>query len=111
MKRLHIVQVISNFPDAQKLPPTNQGGTEKVVHELTENLVRRGHRVTVFATRGSRTSAKLIPFPRGLRDGGIASYVLSKMPRGVDVIHDHTFSSALGRSKHNFLRYVPCICL
>lgn len=106
MKRLHIVQVISNFPDAQKLPPTNQGGTEKVVHELTENLVRRGHQVTVFATRGSRTSAKLIPFPEGLRDQGIARYVLSKMPRDVDVIHDHTFSSALGRSKHTF----PTVC-
>jgi glycosyltransferase involved in cell wall biosynthesis len=106
MKRLHIVQVISNFPDAQKLPPMNQGGTEKVVHELTENLVRRGHQVTVFATRGSRTSAKLIPFPKGLRDQGITRYVLSKMPRDVDVIHDHTFSSALGRSNHNF----PTVC-
>lgn len=106
MKRLHIVQVISNFPNAQKLPPTNQGGTEKVVHELTENLVQRGHQVTVFATQGSRTSAKLIPFPKGLRDHEIARYVLSNLPGGVDVIHDHTFSSALGLSKHN----IPTVC-
>jgi glycosyltransferase involved in cell wall biosynthesis len=106
MKRLHIVQVISNFPSTYKLPPTNQGGTEKVVYELTQNLVRRGHRVTLFATRGSRTSARLIPFPKGLRDKGIARYVLSNMPRPVDVIHDHTFSSALGRHK---LR-IPTVC-
>lgn len=106
MKRLQIVQVISNFPDAQKLPPRNQGGTEKVVHELTEHLVRKGHQVIVFATRGSRTSAKLVPFPRGLRDKGIARYVLSKMPRHVDVIHDHTFSSALGRRK----LHIPTVC-
>ncbi|KQX64863.1 glycosyltransferase family 4 protein [Paenibacillus sp. Root444D2] len=106
MKRLHIVQVISNFPDAQKLPPRNQGGTEKVVHELTENLVQRGHQVTVFAARGSRTSAKLVPFPKGLRNQGIARYVLNNMPRDVDVIHDHTFSSALGRFNQN----IPTVC-
>lgn len=106
MKRLHIVQVISNFPDAQKLPPTNQGGTEKVVHELTESLVQRGHQVTIFAAKGSRTSAKLVPFPMGLRDQGIASYVLRHMPPGVDVIHDHTFTSALGIRKLS----IPTVC-
>lgn len=94
------------FPDAHKLPPTNQGGTEKVVHELTESLVQRGHTVTIFATRGSRTSAKLVPFPIGLRDQGIASYVLRKMPPGVDVIHDHTFTSALGIR----MLSIPTVC-
>jgi glycosyltransferase involved in cell wall biosynthesis len=106
MKRLNIVQVISNSPDARKLPPTNQGGTEKIVYELTENLVRRGHRVTLFAARGSRTRAKLVPFPKGLRNQGIARYVLNKMPRDVDVIHDHTFGSVLGRLN---LR-IPIVC-
>ncbi|UKS30429.1 glycosyltransferase family 4 protein [Paenibacillus sp. HWE-109] len=106
MKRLHIIQVISNYPNAQKLPPTNQGGTEKVVYELTENLVKRGHHVTVFATRGSRTRAKLKPFPKGLRDKGIAKYVMGNLPRHVDVIHDHTFGSALGKLK---LR-IPTVC-
>ncbi|WP_261305651.1 glycosyltransferase [Paenibacillus andongensis] len=106
MKRLNIVQVISNSPNAQKLPPTNQGGTEKIVYELTENLVRRGHRVTLFAARGSRTRAKLVPFPKGLRNQGIARYVLNKMPRDVDVIHDHTFRSVLGRLNHR----IPIVC-
>ncbi|OPH61218.1 glycosyl transferase [Paenibacillus ferrarius] len=106
MKRLHIIQVISNFPNAHKLPPTNQGGTEKVVYELTENLVKRGHHVTLFASSGSRTSAKFVPFPKGLRGKGIARYVLTKMPRHVDVIHDHTFNSALGQLKLK----TPTIC-
>ncbi|MDD9268750.1 glycosyltransferase family 4 protein [Paenibacillus sp. GCM10023248] len=106
MKRLHIVQVISNYPDAQKLPPTNQGGTEKVVHELTESLVRKGHKVILFAAKGSRTRARLIPFPKGLRDAGIGGYVLRKLPPRVDVIHDHTFTSALGTRK---LR-IPTVC-
>lgn len=41
------------------VPPTGYGGTELVVHELVEGLVRRGHQVTLFATGDSRTSAEL----------------------------------------------------
>lgn len=41
------------------VPPTDYGGTELVVHELVEGLVERGHRVTLFATGDSRTSAEL----------------------------------------------------
>ncbi|HET8654931.1 MAG TPA: glycosyltransferase family 4 protein [Longimicrobiaceae bacterium] len=41
------------------VPPRNYGGTELIVHELVEGLVERGHRVTLFATGDSRTSAEL----------------------------------------------------
>ncbi|MBI4067190.1 glycosyltransferase family 4 protein [Candidatus Gottesmanbacteria bacterium] len=41
------------------LPPIKYGGTERVVYSLSEELVKRGHDVTVFATGDSRTSAKL----------------------------------------------------
>jgi hypothetical protein len=64
--RLRIVQVISNIPSATRLPPTNQGGTEKIVYELTEELVRRGKDVYLYAASGSRSSAKLIPYPRNV---------------------------------------------
>lgn len=40
-------------------PPQGYGGTELVVHNLTEELVKRGHDVTLFATGDSKTSAKL----------------------------------------------------
>jgi glycosyltransferase involved in cell wall biosynthesis len=44
------------------VPPRDYGGTELVVHELCEGLVERGHRVTLFATGDSRTSADLRSF-------------------------------------------------
>lgn len=42
-----------------QVPPPRYGGTERVVHALTEELVARGHDVTLFAAGGSVTSAHL----------------------------------------------------
>ena len=41
------------------VPPRDYGGTELVVYELAEGLLRRGHDVVVFATGDSRTRARL----------------------------------------------------
>jgi hypothetical protein len=38
-------------PPLQSVPPAGYGGTELVVSLLTEELVRRGHDVTLFASR------------------------------------------------------------
>jgi len=38
-------------PPFVRIPPARYGGTERVVHVLTEELVRRGHNVTLFAGR------------------------------------------------------------
>lgn len=46
-------------PIVERIPPVRYGGTERVVYELTEELVRRGHEVTLFATADSLTSARL----------------------------------------------------
>jgi glycosyltransferase involved in cell wall biosynthesis len=55
-------------PLAERVPPVRYGGTERVVHALTEELVRRGHDVTLFASRDSLTSARLMPMsPSGRR--------------------------------------------
>ncbi len=43
------------------VPPSNYGGTERCVYNLTEALVQMGHDVTLFATGDSRTSAQLVP--------------------------------------------------
>src|SRR5437899_2057034 len=48
-------------PPFESVPPSRYGGTERVVHSLTEELVRRGHEVTLFASGDSTTSARLIP--------------------------------------------------
>jgi glycosyltransferase involved in cell wall biosynthesis len=48
-------------PMYEAVPPHRYGGTERVVSYLTEELVRRGHDVTLFASGDSRTAAKLVP--------------------------------------------------
>jgi len=48
------------------IPPYTYGGTELVVSWLCDELVRRGHQVTLFATNDSKTSANLFRFGRNL---------------------------------------------
>jgi glycosyltransferase involved in cell wall biosynthesis len=48
-------------PLYEAVPPKLYGGTERVVHFLTEQLVRTGHDVTLFASGDSRSSAHLVP--------------------------------------------------
>ncbi len=48
-------------PLIESVPPRLYGGTERVVSYLTEELVREGHDVTLFATADSETSARLVP--------------------------------------------------
>lgn len=43
----------------ERIPPPGYGGIESVVSQLTDELVRRGHEVTLFATGDSQTLARL----------------------------------------------------
>lgn len=54
MKKLKIAQVVNVW---QSVPPVGYGGTERVVADLTEGLVKNGHDVTLFTTGDSKTSA------------------------------------------------------
>ena len=55
-------------PLYESVPPRLYGGTERVVHYLTEELVRQGHEVTLFASGDSQTNARLVaPCARALR--------------------------------------------
>jgi len=47
-------------PLHERVPPRLYGGTERIVSFLTEELVRQGHEVTLFASGDSQTSAKLV---------------------------------------------------
>jgi glycosyltransferase involved in cell wall biosynthesis len=47
-------------PPEETAPPTKYGGTELVVAHLADELVRRGHDVTLYSVGGSKTLAKLI---------------------------------------------------
>ncbi len=67
-RKLRIAQVSTLW---ETTPPPLYGGTERITSVLTEELVKRGHDVTLFATGDSKTSAKLESvYPRALyRDG------------------------------------------
>jgi glycosyltransferase involved in cell wall biosynthesis len=60
-------------PLTEAVPPKLYGGTERVVHWLTEELVAQGHDVTLFASGDSQTSGKLdAGWPKALRlDGSV----------------------------------------
>lgn len=90
-------------PPIEAVPPKKYGGTERVVSTLTEELVRRGHEVTLFASGDSETSANLVSAcPIGLReafpDDCMKRVLHSQLHVGqayamqseFDVIHDHT---------------------
>ena len=52
----------------ESVPPQRYGGTERVVSYVTEELVRLGHDVVLFASGDSRTTARLEPIcPRAFR--------------------------------------------
>ena len=87
-------------PLAESVPLKLYGGTERVVHWLTEELVRQGHQVTLFASGDSKTSARLVaPVPRALRlDPAVRDtlpYLLLQMEQvrrrasEFDVLHFH----------------------
>lgn len=87
-------------PLHESVPPRLYGGTERVVCYLTEELVRRGHEVTLFASGDSHTAARLRPMcPNALR----LAQCVDPLPHHVlmiekimqesddfDVIHFHT---------------------
>jgi glycosyltransferase involved in cell wall biosynthesis len=64
---MRIAQVSPLF---ESVPPQTYGGTERVVSFLTEELVRQGHEVTLFASGDSETAAELVsPIDEALRLG------------------------------------------
>ncbi|HEX2463199.1 MAG TPA: glycosyltransferase family 4 protein [Thermoanaerobaculia bacterium] len=101
-------------PLYEAVPPAGYGGTERVVSYLTEELVRMGLEVTLFASGDSITAAELEPAsPRAIRLAPEPldplvwhSLQLGKVARRVeefDVLHFHTdflhypFSRQLGQ--------------
>ena len=89
-------------PIVERVPPKKYGGTERMVHALIEELVQRGHDVTLFASGDSQTSAKLESvYPRGIREAkikdlyGVNPWTLLnlglayEMQDEFDIIHDH----------------------
>ncbi len=55
------MQIAQVAPLFESVPPRLYGGTERVVHYLTEALIDQGHDVTLFASGDSRTRARIVP--------------------------------------------------
>jgi glycosyltransferase involved in cell wall biosynthesis len=91
-------------PLAESVPPRLYGGTERVVSVLTEELVRRGHQVTLFASGDSTTSAELVACsPSGLRlDPSVTDYVAYTMTQ-MGIVYRHAGAFDL---VHNHLDYM-----
>src|SRR6185295_10861347 len=88
-------------PLYERVPPALYGGTERVVSYLTEELVRLGHDVTLFASGDSITAARLwAACPRALRldpdcQDSLAAHVrmlghVYQHADEFDIIHCHT---------------------
>jgi glycosyltransferase involved in cell wall biosynthesis len=80
---MRIAQVAPLF---ESVPRRADGGTERVVSWLTEELVRQGHEVTLFASRDSRTAAGVEPLAHQVRQ---LESVLARAA-DFDVFHFHT---------------------
>ena len=89
-------------PVIERVPPKKYGGTERVVHVLTEELVKKGHDVTLFASGDSLTSARLIATtPKSVRELHRGNHYQAqiktlahvgyayRMQSEFDIIHDH----------------------
>ena len=85
---MKIAQIV---PLMESVPPRFYGGTERVVSYFTEELVKLGHNVTLFASGDSITSARLV---------SCAVTALRLDPRVVDPIpycKSRSFNPALKR--------------
>jgi glycosyltransferase involved in cell wall biosynthesis len=100
------VRIAQIAPLWESVPPTTYGGTELIVSLLTDELVRRGHDVTLFASGDSSTLAKLKSVhPRALRldpsvkEGGIYEMLslgsVYENADQFDIIHSHVGCAAL----------------
>jgi glycosyltransferase involved in cell wall biosynthesis len=111
---MRIAQVAPLF---ESVPPRLYGGTERVVSWLTEELVRRGHEVTLFASGDSVTQARLIATQRcGLRlddqdHDAVAAHIaqlgaVADRLDEFDIVHCHVDYPALLLGK---LARTPCV--
>lgn len=82
-----------------QVPPHTYGGTELVISWLCDELVRKGHEVTLLATGDSKTKAKLVPiWPKSLWKANLRAphavfsllyEKLISLQGSFDIIHDH----------------------
>lgn len=106
------MKIIQIAPLWERVPPAKYGGSELVVSNITEELVKRGHQVVLFATGDSKTKAKLQAiYPHALYRSGIpwdnklfdilevAKAVELAEKEKFDIIHNHVLYMGLTFSR------------
>ncbi len=100
LNRKRKLKIAMVAPLAEAVPPEKYGGIELVVYYLVEGLVKKGHKVTLFANKKSKSSAYLDPaFVRPIKGDSMSSeninycqkrieYVYQKADQ-FDLIHNH----------------------
>jgi glycosyltransferase involved in cell wall biosynthesis len=94
------MRVAQIAPLYESVPPKKYGGTERVVSYLTEELVRQGHHVTLFASGDSITKAELVSTHKhslrlaGENSQGLIPHLLMieevrKRASEFDIVHFH----------------------
>ncbi len=99
------MKIVQLAPFEEAVPPPKYGGTELVVYNLTQELVKRGHKVYLIASGDSKTNAKLLSiFPKALRKYpeakdmkmrdslkfiGVGKVLEYLKDLDVDIIHNH----------------------
>jgi glycosyltransferase involved in cell wall biosynthesis len=106
------VRIAEIAPPWFTVPPVGYGGIELVVSLLTDRLVDRGHDVTLFASGGSRTKARLVtplldpPDPALLGNLWFDTFHVAsaylEIADEFDVVHDHSgiVGPTLGALRH-----------
>jgi glycosyltransferase involved in cell wall biosynthesis len=96
-KQMKIAQIA---PLMESVPPRLYGGSERIVSYLTEELVRLGHEVTLFASGDSVSRANLVPcVPQALRlDANVRDFIpyymlmldrVRELAEEFDILHFH----------------------
>jgi glycosyltransferase involved in cell wall biosynthesis len=98
--RRESMKIAQVSPLFERVPPKTYGGTERVISYLTEELVRQGHEVTLFASGDSITSAHMVPTGTdSIRQDASSAWLayhmieldlVRQLAPTVDVIHFHT---------------------
>ncbi|MBN2331369.1 MAG: glycosyltransferase family 4 protein [Candidatus Aenigmarchaeota archaeon] len=101
------MKIAQLVPPIVPTPPKLYGGTERVASMLTEELVSRGHKVTLFATGDSKTHAKLRYLVKEATGIGSCSHLLNmaqvysayREADEFDIIHNHAGFFGIASSK------------
>src|SRR6202034_4054911 len=103
-----IMKIAQVAPLIESVPPRLYGGTERIVSYLTEELVRLGHDVTLFASGDSITSADLVPCcTRALRLDPLVKDTLPHFMMMIDKVRERAEEFDIIHGRQDFLDLKP----